>query len=146
VPSLGPGASSPEDDPWNFWVFRIGGNGNANGESSFSGTSYSGNLSANRTTEEWKFTLSGRYSRSASEFVISEDLDPIVSLFENWSGTSLLVKSLTPLGLRRRDGVLRTRGDPVRRLAHGVDESGAAVGPASISITGSQYLHDHNLY
>jgi len=100
----GPGAppgqngrqGQPQDDPWNFWVFRVGGNAFLNGESSFSSSSYSGNLSANRTTEAWKFTISSRYSRRESTFEIGEGEPPVVSLIEDWSTSSLLVKSLTP--------------------------------------------------
>lgn len=92
----GPQGTSSQDDRWNFWVFRVGGNGFLNGESSFTSSNYSGNLSANRTTEAWKFDLSGRYGRRKSEFVIGADLPPVVSLIEDWNVSSLLVKSLTP--------------------------------------------------
>jgi len=88
-----PGA--PVDDPWDSWSFNIRGNGFLNGESSFSSSSYSGNIGANRTTDAWKFSLSGQYSRRESNFVLSET-ETVTSVFENWSGSSLLVKSLTP--------------------------------------------------
>jgi hypothetical protein len=90
------GPQGSQDDPWDFWVFRVGGNAFLNGESSFSSSSYSGNLSANRTTEAWKFNISGRYSRRESTFEIGEGEPPVVSLIEDWSTSSLLVKSLTP--------------------------------------------------
>jgi hypothetical protein len=92
----GGAAASGQDDPWDFWTFRIGGNGFLQGESSFTSTSYSGNVSANRTTEEWKFNLSGRYSRRESEFIIGDDVPPVVSFITDWNASSLLVKSLTP--------------------------------------------------
>ena len=74
----------------------MGGSAFLNGESRFNSSRYSGNVSANRTTEAWKFNLTARYNRSESEFVISEDLPPVVSLIEDWASTTLLVKSLTP--------------------------------------------------
>ena len=92
----GGAAASGQDDPWDFWTFRIGGQGFLQGESSFTSTNYSGNVSANRTTEEWKFNLTGRYSRRESEFIISDDVPPVVSLITDWNASSLLVKSLTP--------------------------------------------------
>lgn len=92
----GPQVASQQDDPWDFWAFRIGGSSFLFGESSFSESTYSGNLSANRTTDAWKFNLSGRYSRRKSEFIVAADEPPVVSLFEDWSASSLLVKSLTP--------------------------------------------------
>jgi len=91
----GPGAGPEGDDPWDYWVFRVGGNGFMNGESSFSSSNFSGNFSANRTTADWKFNASARFSRNESKFVLS-DGDEVVSLREDWSASSLLVKSLGP--------------------------------------------------
>ncbi len=87
----GPQATSQQDDPWNFWVFRVGGNANLNGQSTTSSSSYSANFSANRTTEAWKFNASARYSRRESDFGVD-----LVTLVKDWSASSLLVKSLTP--------------------------------------------------
>ena len=195
----GPQAASAGDDPWNFWAFRVGGSANLNGESSFTGSSYSGNASANRTTEAWKFNLSGRYSRRRSEFVISDDIPPVVSLFEDWSASSLLVKSLTPqwsIGARAGTGASSRLNEDLRwNISPGVEynfvpysessrraftlqallnvrhwdyteetvyfettETRVAAsltasinqvqpwGSLSISLTGSQYLHDKSLY
>jgi hypothetical protein len=198
----GPGgsqATSSQDDPWNFWVFRVGGNANLQGESSVTSSNYSGNLSANRTTEAWKFNISGRYSRSEREFVISDGAPPVVSLIEDWSGSSLLVKSLTPqwsIGIRSGAGRSSRRNEDLRwdiapgieynfvpysessrraftlqalinvrhwdyteqtiyfktsetRLAPSLTASLNQIQPrgrTSVSVTGSQYLHDSDLY
>ncbi len=195
----GPQTATAGDDPWNFWVFRIGGNANLNGESTFTSSSYSGNVSANRTTEAWKFNLSGRYSRRESEFVIGDDVPPVVSLFEDWSATSLLVKSLTPqwsIGARAGTGRSSRLNEDLRwNISPGIEynfvpysESSrraftlqalitlrhwdyteetvyfeteetrvaasltAAInqvqpwGRVSVSLSGSQYLHDKSLY
>ena len=192
-------AASAGDDPWNFWVFRVGGNANLNGESTFSSSNYSGNASANRTTEEWKFNLSGRYSRRESEFELSPDEPPVVSLVEDWNASSLLVKSLTPqwsIGARAGTGASSRLNQDLRwNLAPGIEynfvpysESSrraftlqalvdlrhwdyteetvyfeteetrvaasltAAVnqiqpwGRTTVSLTGSQYLHDKSRY
>jgi hypothetical protein len=118
-------ATSPEDDPWNFWVFRVGGNAFLQGESSYTSSRYSGNLSANRTTEAWKFTMSGRYSRSQDEFTIDDETPPVVSTIEDWSLSSLLVKSLTgqwSLGARAQAGRSTRRNEDLRwELSPGVE-------------------------
>ena len=93
--SMGEQVASPEEDPWNFWVFRLGGMGIFNGESKIKASNLSANVSANRTTEAWKFDLSGRFSREKSEFTISPELPVVVSEIEDWSLSSTLVKSLT---------------------------------------------------
>ena len=79
-----------------------GGNANLSGQSTTSNSSYSGNFSANRTTEAWKFNFSARYSRRESDFGVD-----VVSLVKDWNASSLLVKSLTPqwsLGARAGTG------------------------------------------
>jgi hypothetical protein len=96
-----------------------------NGESAFSSSNYSGNGSANRTTEEWKFNLSGRYSRRESEFVIDADEPPVVSLVEDWHASSLLVKSLPPqwsIGARAGTGAHSRLNEDFRwNMASGVE-------------------------
>ncbi len=50
-------------DPWNYWVFSIGGSGDFSGEESSDNLFARGNISANRTTEDWKIRIAafGRY-------------------------------------------------------------------------------------
>ena len=43
--------TAPEEDKWNFWVFRIGVNGSYDEEESTNFFRVDGNLSANRVTE-----------------------------------------------------------------------------------------------
>ena len=64
-----PVMAQPEDDPWNFWVFRISTNARASGESSRTQHNYNGRVSANRTTEQWKIRLEAdaSYSESITE-------------------------------------------------------------------------------
>ncbi len=57
--------TAPEDDPWDFWVFSVRGSGSLSGESNRSSNRFSGSLTANRVTEEWKVGL--RASSSYSE-------------------------------------------------------------------------------
>ena len=61
--------AQPEDDPWNFWVYRLSTNMRASGESSRTDRNFNGSVSANRTTEEWKFRseFEGSYRESITE-------------------------------------------------------------------------------
>jgi hypothetical protein len=80
-------------DPWNLWVFQIGMNGNANGESSTSYLSLSGNASANRVTQAWKILLGANYNRERQRFTLSDG--DVVTIRRRWGGNALAVKSLT---------------------------------------------------
>ncbi|MFV1883789.1 MAG: hypothetical protein ACMZ7B_04830 [Balneola sp.] len=54
--------SIPENDPWNSWVFEIGGNTFFNGEESQNRFNINTYASADRVTEEWKFQSTYRYN------------------------------------------------------------------------------------
>jgi hypothetical protein len=97
-----PGADAapvlPQRDPWNFWTFRINLNGNMDGESSREAYRISTGLSANRTTEEWKLSVSGNGSYSEQEFTfpVESGDTTITSLTRSYSANTLTVKSLGP--------------------------------------------------
>ena len=88
----------PPRDPWNFWTFRISLNGNMDGESSREAYRISTGLSANRTTEEWKLSVSGNGSYSEQEFTypVESGDTTITSLTRSYSANTLTVKSLGP--------------------------------------------------
>jgi len=81
-----------------------------NGQATSSFSHYSGRASANRTTEAWKFSLSGHYSRFVQEFEFPRSDGTILEekvTREDWGVTSSLVKSLGPqwaLGVRAAAG------------------------------------------
>jgi len=81
------------DDPWNFWVFRIGVDGGYEEESSESERDFRGNLSATRTTTTWRirFSGSGRYSRE--EFQLP-DSTTVVDQRTDWSLNQNIVYAL----------------------------------------------------
>ena len=89
-----PLASQVLNDPWNFWVFSVRVSGNYEAEDTQSSTRIDTRLSANRTTEEWKFSLFGRFSYRESEFELSDGTINSVNRDGNVFG--LLVKSLGP--------------------------------------------------
>jgi hypothetical protein len=80
-------------DPWNYWVFRIGGGGNFNGEETSTNRSLRFNFSGNRTTEAWKITFFTGANRNENRFHTS-DGEVIRSESDNWNGNVLIVKSV----------------------------------------------------
>jgi hypothetical protein len=82
-------------DPWNFWTFRIGMTGSGSGESRQQFYSASGNLSANRTTEAWKISLSTNGSYNEQNFELSE-AQKVKSVRRRYTGSSLIVRSISP--------------------------------------------------
>ncbi len=63
------GNAQPEDDPWNFWVFRTRFNMFLHAEEREDTKSFNGSFSANRTTDMWKIRVgvSGRYREDTFE-------------------------------------------------------------------------------
>lgn len=90
----GPGESaSTSDDPWDFWVFRINANGFLNGQASASSSNMFGNASAERTTDAWKISIGGEYSRNVQRFEVS-DGSTVRETRQDWGTNALAVRSL----------------------------------------------------
>ena len=72
-----PAMAQPEDDRWNFWVFRLGANARVSGESSRQQRNFNGSASANRTTEEWivRAELEGSYRETVTELSTGDFTD-----------------------------------------------------------------------
>jgi hypothetical protein len=87
-------SSRRSEDPWNFWVFRVGGNGSFEGETSTNQRAASGNVSANRTTDAWKINLNGSAGYRQEHFDL-EDEDSFTSIRRSYDGRGLVAKSLT---------------------------------------------------
>ncbi len=93
APSVAPGAAvTSRHDPWNFWVFRVGGTGNLGGESESRRASYSGSLSARRTTEDLKLSFSASGSYNESRYSFSDGSESFFAL-RSYSNTFRAVKS-----------------------------------------------------
>ena len=95
APSEGTASAAKKKDPWNYWTFRIGGNGNRNGEKSSNSSSTSINFSGNRTTDQWKIRVSGNRRVSTSTFILDDDTT-IKSTSHSWDMGGMIVKSLGP--------------------------------------------------
>jgi len=83
-----------ENDPWNLWVFRVGGEGNIDGESQERGYSIEGYASVDRVSEDLKinFSLSGEYDHE--EFDELEEGVTFVNTAEDYAADLLMVWSL----------------------------------------------------
>lgn len=81
------------DDPWNYWVFNIGGNGFFNGEASFSNSDVSGRFSASRVTLENKFFIRFRYNYERSKFTLT-DGEEIISIIKRYNNFARYVFSI----------------------------------------------------
>ena len=87
--------SESEKDPWNYWVFSIGGRAWLNGEESYKNIDLSGRLSASRVTDQHKFRFSARYDYDESIFTLT-DGEQFSSLRRNYSARIEYVKSQGP--------------------------------------------------
>jgi hypothetical protein len=98
MPAAATTPATPQRDPWNFWSFTIGMNGETFGESSQNFGSFRGNLTANRTTAAWKINtnVNGRYSENTFEYTIADSLYKTVSITRSYNLSTLIVKSLGP--------------------------------------------------
>lgn len=89
------GTATPTSDPWNFWVFRVGGNGGFDGEQSTAQRTVAMNFSANRTTANWKFNLNGFGNYRLQRFDLEEG-EILRAIRRSYDGRALVAKSLTP--------------------------------------------------
>jgi len=87
--------AQPEDDPWNFWVLRAEMDADFEGQQRTTEKQFSGEFSANRTTEAWKIRtqIGGRYGEDVFE---RNDGSILVSDTRNYQGFGQVVKSLGP--------------------------------------------------
>jgi hypothetical protein len=81
-------------DPWNFWIFQLGADGNFQGEESQSEKSVEGSFSANRTTDNWKMDFGVAYDYSQEKFTLDEG-EIFTAVSREFDAEALVVKSLT---------------------------------------------------
>lgn len=84
----------PEEDPWNYWIFRSRVNGWFNGEQRQNRLNLSGSVSANRTTRHWKIDLGINGSYRESNFELSQG-QTVSSTQHNYGSDLMVVKSLS---------------------------------------------------
>ncbi len=64
---------APENDPWNKWLFEVGGNTFFNGEEARKTLNFNGYGSARRITENWKLDFRHRYNYNRRTFTTTEE-------------------------------------------------------------------------
>ena len=86
-------ATRGEEDKWRGWVFRVGGQGNVEGDDNYRSRGGNGSMSANRVTEALKFSFSvkGEYMRTRYKL---SDSSTLVSYARAWNTRGLIVQSL----------------------------------------------------
>ena len=94
----GTGAKAVQKDRWNYWVFRVGGSGDLNGEEQSKGRSIRGSFSASRTTDDWRVSFQGSARYSDSDFLLEDEngeRTTFLSVSRTMDTNGILVKSLT---------------------------------------------------
>ncbi|MEO6537371.1 MAG: hypothetical protein ABIT07_13330 [Ferruginibacter sp.] len=84
-------------DPWNYWVYRVGVNGNINADANYKGSNYNGNLSAGRITDQSKvsFNLSVGRNKNSFEFNDGSATTKIIVKNENYEFSHQYVKTVS---------------------------------------------------
>ena len=86
-------AATDENDPWNYWVFEISGNGSYYKEESYNSMSLNGSIEIDKITEEWKLTNDLYVSRWKSNYKDDDEWIESTNSYESFS--SSLVKSIS---------------------------------------------------
>ena len=88
--------SNQTKDKWNYWVFRVGGNGNINMDQVYKSSELGGNFRFNRTTDDWKlnFGIFGGQEKSSYEYDTDSGPLEVVVKNTNYSFEHMLVKSI----------------------------------------------------
>jgi len=94
-PEGGMAPAGPRRDPWNFWVFRLGINGNIRGESRSSSSQIGGFASAQRITDAWRYRVEVDGQRRSEEFTL-DDGDVFESVTTDWETDAFAVRSFGP--------------------------------------------------
>lgn len=86
-------SATPENDPWNFWVFSIGVEGFFRGESRSNRQSNELSLRASRTTQAWKIRFDTEIEYDESEFEF-DDGSTFRNVARSFDAGGQVVKSL----------------------------------------------------
>jgi hypothetical protein len=101
----GEATNTEVDDPWNLWVFNIGGNGWLDGEATYSSVDLTGRFSATKITDAHKFRFSSFYNFEKSTFKLTGGDESFI--IQRYNVRLLYVKSLSPnwsVGFTTRTG------------------------------------------
>ncbi len=93
------------DDPWNYWVFNIGGNGYGNGEATYNSIDLTGRFSASRVTDKHKLQFRTFYNFEKSTFKLASGDESFIR--KSYNVRLNYVKSINPhwsAGFQSRSG------------------------------------------
>lgn len=97
VPAAAQSQGGAVADPWNLWVFEIGGDGSVEAEESQRETSWSLGVSGDRVTEDWKISFGIDFEQENQTFNLDEDdEDPLDVEQRDRAGEWFVAKSLGP--------------------------------------------------
>jgi len=80
-------------DRWDFWVFSLSASGATSGVKTRTSGSFSGNLSANRVTRDWKIRMGANMAVDSATYYLDEGNVESTNERESFSG--LVIRSLT---------------------------------------------------
>jgi len=86
-------AQEEVDDPWDFWVFRLGGRTELNGEQTRRTQRLDGNFSASRVTPTWKMNFRGNVNYNRREIDLT-DAPTFIDSRTDWGFSELIAYSL----------------------------------------------------
>ena len=88
-----PGRAAGDTDPWNFWVLSVQGSISMSGEESSRELDLSGDIGADRITDDWKITIGAEIEYSREDFDLDED-EPLRAERNERDFDALVAKSL----------------------------------------------------
>lgn len=88
-----PMQGTPQDDPWNSWVYRIGLFTWFNGDATYKTADLNGNLNADRITARWKTRIALNQSYSQNNFEL-DSVTTFVTIQRSYGGNLLHALSL----------------------------------------------------
>ncbi len=81
------------EDPWDFWVFRLGGRTELNGEQTRQTRRIDGNFSASRVTPTWKMNFRGNVNYNQREIDLADE-STFTDSRTDWGFSELIAYSL----------------------------------------------------
>jgi len=89
--------SAATKDPWNYWVFRVGVNGDGDADEVYKNARITGQLSASRITDDIKFVVEANAGKSSNSYEIDDTSGTkikIVNKNEDYNINQYLIKSI----------------------------------------------------
>lgn len=95
APETGLSSTTPQRDPWNYWVFRTDVNGSGASEAASRKFSSNASFTADRTTADWHIRFYGRSDYTERHYSFS-DGSKLTSYTNGYDASAFVVKSKGP--------------------------------------------------